>query len=325
MLDMTSEKNRILVQIERKKREGSGIYSFVLRDVSGKNLPAFSPGSHINLYLKSGLIRQYSICSDPMEMGFYKIAVLLADKSRGGSREVHQLEVGDKIEISPPLNDFPLADEQEEAVLIAGGIGITPLMSMAIELARNNTAFMLHYLARSKTHSAFRKELPATLGEERISFRFDDKEGMLTEDEILSMLGPAQEKRHVYVCGPEGLITTVERTAQKNDWQEDNIHYERFGADPALATGKSVTIKLAHSGQEIIGHAHQSLAQSLIDAGISIQTSCERGICGTCVVPLLEGTAEHRDSYLSKDEKESMTKIALCCSRAITDYIIIDV
>lgn len=315
---------RIPVRIRRRRREVNNIVSIELEAASGSALPGFAAGSHIDLVLPSGLIRQYSLCSDPRDPSAYRIAVLLEPASRGGSREVHSLAAGQELSIGGPRNHFPLAQDHDSAVFIAGGIGVTPIMTMAGTLHSDGIPFVFHYLTRSRAATAFRKELQASSFAANLHLRHDDEEGMPSPEELERRIGPPASGRHLYVCGPRPLIAASIAAAQRAGWSEEAIHVEHFKAPGDAVAGDPVTLHLAQRGITVEVPGDRTLARALAEAGIDVPVSCEQGICGTCVVRVTAGAPDHRDSFLTEEERARGDCIALCCSRALSPSMTLD-
>ena len=315
---------RIVVRVRKRRREVNNIVAIEFEACSGDDLPPFTAGAHIDLLLPSGLIRQYSLCSDPQDRKTYRIAVLLEPESRGGSREVHTLAVGQELAISAPRNHFPLAEVQDSAILIAGGIGVTPIMVMAQTLQQRGVPFAFHYLTRSRAMTSFRKELQSSDFSASLHLRHDDEDGLASTAELQTRIGPPEAGRHLYICGPRPLITACESVAKDLGWQDDAIHVEHFKASHDPIVGNPVTLHLAQRGLTVEVPGDRTLANALADAGVDVPVACEQGICGTCVVKVLSGTPDHRDSFLSQEEHERGDCMALCCSRALTQALTLD-
>lgn len=296
-------------------------YELVAADVD--TLPSFTAGAHIWVHLPSGRSRQYSLCNDSSEVGRYCIAVQREDAGRGGSREVHDtLSDGQTIEISPPHNLFPLSGGLDEAILIAGGIGITPIISMARSLERAERKFRLIYLARDVQSAAFVGELTELIDPERIAMHFDGGDAALAFP-LRDALDRARPGTHVYCCGPTRLMDAVRAATQ--EWPRELVHFEYFSNDTAVPidTDSAFSVELARSGRLIHVEAGQSILDALLDHGVEVEFSCMEGTCGTCIVTLLEGEVDHRDKVLLPDEQS--TKIAICCSRAKSPTITLDI
>lgn len=283
----------------------------------------FSGGSHVTVCMQAPdrLIRNpYSLMGSPSDTSSYQISVLKVDDSRGGSHFMHdQVKVGTELEISEPLNLFPPAKLARKHILVAGGIGITPFMSMMSELAALGADFELHYGVRSFEDGAYCKLLESRYGP-RIHLYFQDKGQFVPLDQVLSKqpLGA-----HVYVCGPKPMIDWALRTAALAGWPDENVHSEQFTAPPG---GNPFTVKLARSGRSITVGGHQSILEALEQAGVDAPFLCRGGACGQCEtgVTACDGYIEHNDHYLSEAEKASGKKIMICMSRISGDSISLD-
>jgi len=298
------------------------IKSVELVSAAGGPLPAFTAGAHIDLALGNGETRSYSLLNPPTETGRYAIAVLRETDSRGGSTFVHdQLREGDVLESSGPTNNFPLNEAGERHILIAGGIGITPLMSMSRRLAARGAEFTLHYCARSRVEAAFIDELEAALGS-RLAAHFDGGDVARGLD-VAALLKERPAAGHVYVCGPPGLIRAVREAAAH--WPKGTVHYELFRgseADVAPRSGdQAFDVVLTRAGRTLHVPADKSILQALAEAGIKVKTLCREGVCGTCRVGLVAGRADHRDEVLTDEERER--NIQVCVSRALPGEMLV--
>ncbi|RCW68756.1 PDR/VanB family oxidoreductase [Pseudorhodoferax soli] len=314
----------ITVKVLRKTQEAQDIASFELARADGGPLPAFSAGSHIDVQIPGGLTRQYSLCNDDQESHRYRIAVLRDAASRGGSQGMHeQVREGDVLTISTPRNHFPLV-RAERTLLLAGGIGVTPLLCMAQRLGALGADFELHYCTRSAERTAFRAEIAAAPFADRVHLHFDDGDAAQKLDAARLLAAPAPGT-HVYVCGPTGFIDHVVGTAAAQGWDQANVHLEYFGAAPQDTSGDgSFAVRIASSGQTYTVAKDQSVVQALLAHGIEILTSCEQGVCGTCVTRVLEGECEHRDLYFTDEEKAKNDQFTPCCSRAKSAVLVLD-
>jgi len=314
----------LAVKVLKKTLEAEGIASFELALADGAPLPAFSAGSHIDVQVPGGLTRQYSLCNDSGEQHRYRIAVLRDPASRGGSVAMHDaVREGDVIHISEPKNHFPL-QHAARTLLFAGGIGVTPLLCMAQRLAAIDADFTLHYCTRSLERTAFRDEIAASLFAGKVSFHFDAgaPEQKLNLDEVLAT--PDASTR-LYVCGPTGFIDYVTGTAKAKGWNADQIHLEYFGAAPQDTSGdKAFEVKIASTGRIVPVAADQSVVQALAAQGIEVLTSCEQGVCGTCITRVLDGECDHRDLYFTDEEKSKNDQFTPCCSRAKSRVLVLD-
>ncbi|WP_326544287.1 PDR/VanB family oxidoreductase [Pseudorhodoferax sp.] len=314
----------ITVKVLRKTQEAQDIASFELARVDGGPLPAFSAGSHIDVQVPGGLTRQYSLCNDDQESHRYRIAVLRDTATRGGSAGMHDsVREGDLLTISTPRNHFPLV-RAERTLLLAGGIGVTPLLCMAQRLTTLSADFALHYCTRSAERTAFRAEIAAAPYADRVQLHFDDGDAAQKLDAARLLARPAAGT-HLYVCGPAGFIDHVVGTAKAQGWDPAQIHLEYFGAAPQDTSGDgSFAVRIASSGQNITVAKDQSVVQALLAHGIEILTSCEQGVCGTCVTRVLEGECEHRDLYFTDAEKAANDQFTPCCSRAKSAVLVLD-
>ncbi len=315
--------SQLSVRVVRKQVEAEGICSFELADPHGAPLPPFSAGSHIDVHIPGGFTRQYSLCNHPAERHRYVIAVLHDAQSRGGSRAMHEaVEEGCALEISAPRNHFPLKPEASRHLLLAGGIGVTPVLCMAETLASKGQAFAMHYCARSRGRAAFVEHLGCAPYADRVQFHFDDEDAGQRLD-IQALLGAAGADVHLYVCGPKGFMDAVLEAARRLGWAEDRLHYEFFAASVDTA-GESFEEKLASSGKTVVVPAEQTVAEALANAGVDVPVSCGQGICGTCLVRVLEGEPDHRDLYLSPEEQARNDRFTPCCSRARSRTMVLD-
>jgi vanillate O-demethylase ferredoxin subunit len=314
----------LTVRVARMTIEAQDIYSFELVDPSGAPLPPFEAGAHIGVRVPSTtLTRQYSLCSPPSERQHYTIAVLNDPNSRGGSRGMHErVYEGDSLEISAPRNHFPLHPEAAHHLLLAGGIGITPLLCMAHTLHGEGRDFTLHYCCRSRDRAAFLAQIEQAPFAGRVHPHFDDGEAAQQLD-IPALLSSAHAGVHLYVCGPQGFMDAVLGAARQLGWAEERLHYEFFSADVDV-TGQSLEVKLARSGKTVTVPSDQSVADALIAAGVEVPVSCSQGICGTCLTRVLEGVPDHRDAYLTAAERAQNDQFTPCCSRAKSPTLVLD-
>jgi vanillate monooxygenase ferredoxin subunit len=320
-----SNAQTITVRVARKLVEAEDICSFELVSVDGAALPGFSAGSHIDVHLPGGLTRQYSLCNDSGETHRYQIAVLKDSASRGGSRAMHErVAEGSTFEISPPKNHFPLAHGAVKSLLLAGGIGVTPILCMAERLAMVGADFDMHYSTRSRSRTAFHDRIKSGSFADRVQFHFDDGEPAQALD-IQGVLASPSENQHLYVCGPKGFMDAVLAAARARAWPESQLHYEFFSADVSPSEGDaSFDVKLASSGRIVKVAKDQTVTQALSAAGIEVQTSCEQGVCGTCLTRVLEGIPDHKDLYLTPEEQAENDQFTPCCSRSKTGTLVLD-
>ncbi|MGF6742567.1 2Fe-2S iron-sulfur cluster binding domain-containing protein [Paraburkholderia sp. CNPSo 3155] len=313
------------VVVARRRDEALGIASFELASENGQALPAFDAGSHVDVHLPNGLVRQYSLCNDPRETHRYLIAVLRDEAGRGGSKAVHDLlREGDRLQISAPRNHFALADDAAHHLLLAGGIGVTPILCMAERLAATGASFDMHYCTRSKQRTAFVERLAQAGFAKSVQLHHDDHPGGSTFD-IEQTLSDAPAGTHLYVCGPRGFMDFVLETARANGWPENRLHYEFFGAAANQpATGGSFQVRIASSGATIDVPPECTVVQALAAHGVEVITSCEQGVCGTCLTRVLSGEPDHHDSYLTDEERAANDQFLPCCSRAKSPLLVLD-
>jgi len=313
------------VRVARKAREALDIVTLELVATDGRALPAFSAGSHVDVQLPGGITRQYSLCNDPQETHRYLIGVLRDPASRGGSSAVHDaVQEGELLQISAPKNHFPLAHDAKKHLLLAGGIGVTPILCMAERLAIAGAAFEMHYATRSPERTAFRQRIAASGFADRVHFHYDNGDAAQKLD-LKTLLASPQAGTHLYVCGPKGYMDAVLGTARAAGWPEAQLHYEFFGAEVAKSDSDAgFTIKLASSGRIIMIPKDQTVTQALAAAGVEVMVSCEQGVCGTCLTRVLEGVPEHKDSYLTPEEQAANDQFTPCCSRSKTPQLVLD-
>jgi len=297
------------------------IKSYELVDPRGRDLPRFAPGAHIELRA-GGFLRRYSLWNDAAERRRYCIAVLREDASRGGSRYLHEnVRAGDIVEVSMPRNDFPLDPDAERHLLIAGGIGIAPIMSMVTELRRRSAELEVHYCTRSPERTAFRRELAPLAAEGRLCFHHDGGDPAQGLD-VKAILRRARPGTHLYLCGPAPFMAAAMEAAR--DWPTRTIHYEYFtGApEPEVTENRPFRVQLAKSGGDYEIGVGETIAEVLRHHGVAVRTSCELGYCGACLTPYLAGEPDHRDQVLEENERRHY--MLICCSRAKTPVLVLD-
>lgn len=306
----------IKVKIVRKAVAARDIVTLELAALDGRGLPPFSAGSHIDVEVRPGLLRQYSLCNDSSEQHRYVIGVLRDPASRGGSVAVHdELQEGQEIRISAPRNHFPLVPSAKRSLLLAGGIGVTPILCMAERLARTDGDFSMHYCARSPERMAFRDQIQSAAYADRVHLHFDDGADGQKLD-LATVLQQQADDTHLYVCGPGGFIDFVLSTAKAAGWADDRIHYEFFSAKKIdTSEDEGFEVQIASTGQVYTIGEDDTIVSVLAEAGVEVSTSCEQGICGACITRVLEGEVDHRDQVLSEQEREEEGWFTPCCSR----------
>jgi vanillate O-demethylase ferredoxin subunit len=313
------------VRVNRIKHEAVNIKSFELVDPDGGRLPDFAPGSHIDVHVMPDIIRQYSLCNGPGDRNTYQIAVKKEETSRGGSSGMHEhVKEGDLITISQPRNNFPIAWAAKHHLLLAGGIGVTPLLGMARHLGAAGASFTLHYFARSEVYIGFREVLSSPGFAQHIVFHYgfgpDEMQSYLHD-----LLHDRPEEAHLYMCGPRPFMNVV-ASAAAPAWAPDAIHLEYFSAAPGLPAEaqRSFRVKLARSGHTYTIPADKTIVQVLVEHGIHIDVSCQQGVCGTCLTKVVEGTPDHRDEILGDAARQACNIMAPCVSRAVSDTLVLD-
>ncbi|RMX04226.1 oxidoreductase [Corticibacter populi] len=320
---MSTSSSLIDVQVDALVAQGQGNLAVRLIPPEGHGpLPAFDAGAHVDLHLPTGMTRQYSIASAPHQRDFYTLCIRKEGASRGGSRYVHErLRVGDRLRIGAPRNLFRL-EPAAHSILMAGGIGITPLLSMAWALEQGGQSFELHYYVRRRSEAAFARQWGRGFRHGTVHLHCSAEGDSLRAGRPACLAAPGCST-HLYVCGPHGFMDHVQAQAHAAGWPMDQLHQEAFGL-PAAAVSSGLAeeeapfeVELASTGQAFVVPPGQSIASVLQSQGVEIPLSCEMGICGACLTPVSAGDVEHRDGVQSEAEKSApCQQIALCCSRS---------
>lgn len=307
------------VRIRQIRYEAEDINSYLLEPVDGGLLPAFEAGAHIDVQIAPGLSRSYSLVNDPARRGAYEIAVHRSPTSRGGSQRIHaEWRVGQTVQISGPRNNFPLEESATHTVMIAGGIGITPMLPMIARLERLGRRWELHYVAATPNRAAYVEQVEA-FGQANVVFDGIPAGARL---DLARICAAAPADAHLYCCGPTGMLDAF--VATNADRPRDHVHIEYFTAETELATEGGYSIELARSGQSIAVKEGETMLDALLGAGVNVGFACAEGICGSCEVKVLDGVPDHRDHFLSDEEKASNSKIMVCCSGAKTPKLVLD-
>jgi tetrachlorobenzoquinone reductase len=312
------------VRVRRISYEAETINSYELVTPGGRELVPFTAGSHIDLHLPNGMIRSYSLVNDQSECHRYVIAVNKDAVSRGGSSFIHEkLRVGDIITISHPKNNFGLQENVLHSVLIAGGIGITPLLAMIRRLVALGRSCELHYAARTRRAAAFLDVLDALRcgTQAKVHLNFDQEQGgrMLR---LPAIVNEAPPDAHLYCCGPAPMLEAfVAATADRPSGQ---VHVEHFQAKEKAAADGGFEVRLARSNRTIAVEAGKTILDALLDAGIAVNYACTEGVCGTCETRVIEGIPDHRDLFLGKDEQAANRTMMICCSGAKSRTLVLD-
>ncbi|MEZ2311611.1 2Fe-2S iron-sulfur cluster-binding protein [Paraburkholderia sp. RCC_158] len=314
----------IEVVVAKTARVAEGILDIELRRADGASLPSFDPGAHVDVHLREGLVRQYSLCNDPIDPTRYRLGVSRSAASRGGSAHIHEsLRPGDTLRISEPRSLFALSAEAACHRFIAGGIGITPILSMIRWCERHELPWQLSYCVRSRAHAAYLDELLALGGDIRL---YVDDEAAVPHD-VSGMLADVKPAEHVYCCGPGGLMDAVAARAHDLRIGADRVHFERFGApaderergDPQL-----FTVTLARNGARYTVEPDESILDCLERHGLTPPFSCREGLCRSCETAIVSGKVDHRDFVLSAAELREGKSLMICVSRATTQELVID-
>ena len=303
------------LRVQAIRWQAQGVCSYELTDPSGAPLPEVEAGAHVDVHLSGGLVRSYSLAGDPKDSTHWLLGVLREAKSKGGSIAMHdQVRVGDLIEVGPVRNAFALSNQAHHSVLLAGGIGITPLKAMAHTLSASGASFELHYCARSPNHAAFVKELKTIAPAGRLHFHFDEGDpgkGL----NIQAMLQDHQPGTHVYYCGPAGFMSACSEAT--SHWPKDAVHCEHFKAPevapPDMPDG-AFEVHLVKSGVTIQVGPDQTIVRAIELTGRRVSTSCLSGLCGACKVGYVDGEVDHRDYILNDEERTHC--LTVCVSRA---------
>ena len=323
------------VRVRQKRWEAEGVMSLELQPLDGSPVPAWTPGSHIDVVLPSGLVRQYSLCGDPADPTSYTIAVLRDVNGKGGSKEIHDSSlVGETLGIRGPRNHFKLR-EADSYLLIAGGIGITPILTMARRLDQEGAPYRVLYTGRTRVAMAFQAELAALGG---VQVNCDDETGQVDVDAVVGGLEPGTE---IWCCGPEGLLRAVEAAGAR---YAVKVHVERFGtqappeqrrtsvvavAAPAAGgaaevVGDSFEVELRRSGVTLKVDPDRTILESVREYLPGVISSCEEGFCGACETRVLEGIPDHRDEVLDDTDRATNETMMICVSRSCSPKLVLD-
>jgi vanillate O-demethylase ferredoxin subunit len=312
------------VRVAARTEAAEEVVHLRLESTDGNALPPFQAGAHVDIHLPGGLVRQYSLCNAPGEVDSYELGVLRTPDSRGGSQAAHGLQVGDTVQISAPRNLFPLAQGAAHHLLLAGGIGITPLLSMAQALYAAGQSFQLHACSRSAARLPFAQRLRSAPWAGCTRSHLDSADGQPSHD-LRAIIASAPAGSHVYACGPAGFISAARQAAADAGLDPSRFHSESFSAEVQVQEGDTGFEIEINDGRVFQVAADQTVAQCLEANGVFIALSCEQGICGTCVTNVREGIPDHRDSYLSEEERASNRLFTPCCSRARSPRLVLDI
>ncbi|MEJ7929346.1 PDR/VanB family oxidoreductase [Ramlibacter sp. AN1015] len=310
----------LALRLDAIRRAADGIHLLEFVRPDGAPLPPFTAGAHVDLHLPGGLVRQYSLCNPPHETHRWELGVKRDAASRGGSRWLHEdLRVGSQLQVGLPRNHFPLHEDAASSVLIAGGIGITPLACMAQRLQALGRPFALHYGVRQRQDAALLDRIDASA----LRLHVDAEHGGAPLD-VARVIAQAPAEAHLYCCGPGPMLDAFEAAARAQGRPADRVHLERFAPVQPAAVGGGYTVRLARAQQEVEVPAGQTILEALRLHGIEVPASCEQGICGTCETRVLSGTPDHRDSLLSDEERSSNRVMMICCSGSRDPLLVLD-
>lgn len=300
--------------------ETDAVRRFELRPPGGGKVPPFEAGAHLTLQLTPGLARSYSLMNNPGERRRYEIGVALDPNGRGGSRYCHEtLRVGDLVTAAPPRNAFALAQSDAPALLLGGGIGVTPLISMARALAEASRPFRLVHAVRTRAAAPFR-EILAAFGDDATLHVDDERGGVLP---LADLVASAPEGAHIYACGPRPMLEAIARATR--DRPAIAVHTESFAAAENVSLdGAGFSVELARSGRSLTVAPGQSIIAALEAAGVAVVSSCRQGVCGMCETPILAGEADHRDALLTPEERAANRTLMICCSRSRSARLVLD-
>lgn len=310
----------LTVRVVEREIQGTEVVVLTLASLDGTALPAFSAGAHIDLHLGEEIVRQYSLCSSPHHPEQYRLGILKDRASRGGSLAAHRLQVGATVAISPPRNLFPLEMDASRSLLVGGGIGITPMLAMADALFRAGKPFEMHYCGHSREGMAFLHELADCHFSQYVHLHISDEGHKIRPEDVLA---PHHADAHVYVCGPEGFMDWISDAARGYGYSPERLHQEYFNREVETG-GDRFDVDVPELGLTVTVEENETIVAALQKAGIKVKVSCEQGVCGTCLANVCSGIPDHRDEYLTDEEREDNDQILLCCSRARTPRLVIE-
>ena len=319
---MTVSSSPQALRIHAISTAADDVFIFDLRSSSKSELSPFEPGAHINLHLPEGIVRSYSLLNDARERHRYVLAIKREPAGRGGSAWMHdQARVGGSIPVSGPTNDFALVETAAHSVLVAGGIGITPLWCMAQQLAARGRSWELHYRAQRRASAALLDELDRPGFREHVHLSFSD-ECQTGRPDLSALVGGAPQGTHFYCCGPNPMIDAFRGACR--DVPPDRVHAEHFAAAQAPATEGGYMVRLARSDRVLPVLPGQSILATLKANGLQALSACQQGVCGECEVKVLAGTPDHRDLVLTPQERESGRTMMICCSGSLSPELTLD-
>lgn len=324
--------NTLMLCVAETRMLNPLIKMFRLSAPDGSVLPAFTPGAHVKVQVQlpaqAADWRHYSLIQLSSDLGAaeapreYVIAVRKEEQGRGGSRFMHEgLQLGDMVAVEPPRNDFPMHAGPAGAVLVAGGIGVTPLASMAAHRRANGLPVRMVYAGRSREMMAFLPQLTSLLGED-LAVHADDERGRALD--VAAILDACVSDESLYVCGPKVMLDAVLAASEARGWPHGRVHFELFTTPAAEAGDQPFEVELAQTGQHITVPVGQTILDCMIEHGCDPMYDCKRGECGVCTATVIEGVPDHRDYFLSDSEKAAGKLIQICISRAKSSRLVLD-
>jgi tetrachlorobenzoquinone reductase len=308
----------VLLTCIRIAARDTNLYTFQRPDRGP--LPDAEPGSHIGVILPNGIERQYSLIDAGPRRTEYTVGVKRDLNSRGGSLFMHdQLRVGSRLSIVPPRNNFPLKEDADLIVLLAGGIGITPIYSMVKRLIERGRPWELYYSCRTRLDAAFLEELAQ---HSSAHFHFDDEEGGRFLN-VAAIIEKLPRFSHLYCCGPAPMLAAFE--AATTHWPPGQVHVEYFTPKFAAAQEGGYIVELARAKRELVIPPGKSILQAVREAGIEVPHSCEEGVCGACETRVISGIPDHRDTILTESERKANATMMICCSGSKTPRLVLDI
>lgn len=309
------------VRVARAWEAGAGVRGLELEPIGEHPLPSGQAGAHLDVALPGGLVRQYSLVNGPGETHHYVIGVKRTQDSGGGSVAIHErVREGDVLAVSLPRNCFPLRRDRDRTLLIAGGIGITPLLAMAQTLEHQGLHYQLHYFVADEADVAFGERL-ATLGSVRVVPGLDPA---ATETELERLLATADDDSQVYFCGPPPMLDLARDVARRSGWSRDAVRFEYFRNDQEIDDSSRFEVVLARSVMNLAVEPGRSILETVREAGVVVPSSCEQGACGTCRVTVVDGRPDHQDVYLDYEERAAGDSVITCVSRSLTPRLTLD-
>jgi len=309
------------VRLQAVEYGAPGINLYTFESLDGLPLPDYEPGAHIDVAMSPDTLRQYSLLWPAQNPAQYRIAVQLSEAGKGGSRQLHfESVVGATYEVSPPRNHFPLRPSDEEFHLFAGGIGITPIISMYRQLKAEGRKVSLYYWASGPEHMLFHDQL---CREDHCVYLFHTRTAGVAPPRLKDLLETLPDSAQLYCCGPQGMVDEFDGLTLQRP--EANTHRERFSATTdALQPGDTFRVRLQRSGLTLTVATEQTLLQACEAAGVDVAYSCEEGVCGACEVKVLAGQVEHRDTVLTPGQRQRSESMMICCSRGLGDGLVLD-